>query len=345
VIATVQAPFVRGGAEAVAEGLRGALMADGHDVVIAAIPCRLYPSEKVLDHMLACRLLDLSESMGVRIDRVIGLKFPAYLTGHPAKTLWLIHQHRQAYELWDTPFGDLIPDPTGRDVRAAIRAADRQAFAESRGLFTISRTVSARVKRYCGYDSTPLYPPVPHAERFFCAEPDDYFFFPSRLSGGKRQALVLEALALTRAPVRVRFAGAPDYPPYAEHLRAMAARLRVQDRVEWLDRVGEEEKREAYARSIGVVFPPQDEDYGLVTLEAMLAAKPVVTCSDSGGTLEFVRSGETGLVVEPSAAALAAAIDRLWDDRAQAREWGEAGRAVYESLGIGWERITRSLLS
>jgi glycosyltransferase involved in cell wall biosynthesis len=299
----------------------------------------------VLDHMLACQLLDLSEFNRVRIDRVIGLKFPAYLIDHPDKTLWLVHQHRTAYDLWDSPFGDLITGPTGRDVQAAIWSADRQVFAETRGLYTISGNVSARLKRYCGYDSTPLYPPVAHAERFFCAEPDDYFFFPSRLTTIKRQALVLEALALTGARVRVRFAGAPDDLTYAGALRTMAARLGVHDRVELLDRVGEEEKRAAYARSIGVVFPPQDEDYGLVTLEAMLAAKPVVTCSDSGGPLEFVRSGETGLVVEPSAAALAAAIERLWDDRTQAREWGKAGRAAYESLGIGWGKVTRSLLS
>jgi glycosyltransferase involved in cell wall biosynthesis len=343
-IATTQVPFVRGGAEVVAEGLREALAANGHDVEIAAIPFRWYPPEKVLDHMLACQLLDLSDFNGP-IDRVIGLKFPAYLIDHPHKTLWLIHQHRTAYDLWDSPFGDIISSPTGRDIRAAIWSADRQVFAETRGLYTISRNVSARVKRYCGYDSTPLYPPVPHAEHFFCAEPDDYLFFPSRLSPLKRQALVLEALARTGAPARVRFAGAPDHRAYGGELRTMAARLGVQDRVEWLDRVGEEEKREAYARSIGVLFPPHDEDYGLVTLEAMLAAKPVVTCSDSGGALEFVQSGETGLVVEPSATALAGAIDRLWDDRTQARQWGEAGRAAYESLGISWERITRSLLS
>ena len=40
--------------------------------------------------------------------------------------------------------------------------------------------------------------------------------------------------------------------------------------------------------ALGVIFPPLDEDYGYVTLEAMLAAKPVITCTDSGGPLEFV---------------------------------------------------------
>jgi len=46
-----------------------------------------------------------------------------------------------------------------------------------------------------------------------------------------------------------------------------------------------------------VVFPPFDEDLGYVTLEAMLAAKPVITCNDSGGPMEFVRDRENGLLV------------------------------------------------
>jgi hypothetical protein len=101
-IATVQVPFVRGGAEVVAEGLRQAFIAEGHDAEIAAIPFKWHPPERIPEHMLACRLLDLSETSGSRIDRVIGLKFPAYLVNHPNKTFWLLHQHRPAYDLWDS---------------------------------------------------------------------------------------------------------------------------------------------------------------------------------------------------------------------------------------------------
>ena len=46
-----------------------------------------------------------------------------------------------------------------------------------------------------------------------------------------------------------------------------------------------------YAHSLGVIFPAVDEDYGYVTLEAMLSSKPVITCADSGGPLEFVVDG------------------------------------------------------
>src|SRR5687767_13660579 len=125
-IATVQVPFIRGGAEILAEGLRDALRSEGHQAEIASVPFKWYPPERILDHMLSCRLLDLTESTGTKVDRVIGLKFPAYLIPHPRKALWLLHQHRTAYDLWDHPFGDLIHFPNGAQIRDAIQASDKR---------------------------------------------------------------------------------------------------------------------------------------------------------------------------------------------------------------------------
>ena len=174
-----------------------------------------------------------------------------------------------------------------------IRQADCRLI-RSAAVFANSHNVARRLKKYCGVDSTPLYHPPRHAEKFFCAEAEDYLFFPSRVVQSKRQSLVLEALALTRHPVRVHFAGAADHEPEADGLKALAAKLGVRGRVRWLGHVSERKKIECYARSLGVVYPPLDEDYGYVTLEAMLSSKPVITCADSGGPLEFVRDRESG---------------------------------------------------
>ena len=77
----------------------------------------------------------------------------------------------------------------------------------------------------------------------------------------------------------------------------------------------------------------------------MLSSKPLITCTDSGGPLEFVRHEETGLIVEPQPEALALAMDKLWTDREQAKSWGERGRALYEKLNITWPNVVRRLLS
>ena len=342
-IATVQVPFVRGGAEILAETLCERLRDAGHTVEIVALPFRSHPPERLLDQMLASRLFDLSDSCGETVDRVIGLKFPAYLVPHPNKVLWLVHQHRQAYDLWADPQGDLLKSPNGAAVRDAIRHADCELIPECKAVYTIARNVSHRLHKFNGIDSTPLYPPPLDADQFYAAPADDYLFFPSRLAPMKRQALVLEALALTREPVRIRFAGAPDAAHIQTQLVNQTADLRLQDRVTWLGRISEAEKRDQYAHCLGVVFPPIDEDYGYVTPEAMLASKPVITCTDSGGSLEFVRHRETGLIVESNPQALAAAFDEIWSSRQLAHDWGRAARERYDDMGIGWDQVVERL--
>lgn len=344
-IATTQVPFIRGGAEAHAEGLRDALRAEGHEAEIVSVPFKWYPPEKILDHMLACRLLDLTEVAGTPVDLLIGLKFPAYLIPHPNKVLWVLHQFRTAYDLWDHPLGDLIYSPNGAEVRDAIRQADRELIPQARAVFANSGNVASRLKNFCGVDSTPLYHPPPHAEQFYTAPADEYFFYPSRLCLPKRQSLVLEALAHTGRDVRVRFAGTPDNPAYADELKGLARKLRVRDRVEWLGHVTEEEKRRLYAHALGVLYPPIDEDFGYVTLEAMLASKPVITCTDSGGPLEFVRDGKTGLITEPTPELLAVAMNQFWNNRERAKTYGEAGHALYREMNITWPRVIRKLLA
>lgn len=345
-ILNVQIPFVAGGAEVLAEDLLKAIKQSGHDAEMVRIPFCHYPPERIPEQILACRLLDITSSFGESIDKVIGLKFPAYLIPHPNKVLWILHQHRQAYDLWDNPkFIDMKQYPLGPAVRDTIFEADRQLIPEARQVYTISRNVSNRLHRFCGIDSFPLYPPVFSADQFFCESDKGYLFFPSRLSEIKRQRLVLQALALTRQPVRLYFAGDPDTPDYGRQLATLAETLRISERVDFLGRISEEKKRNLYANSRGVVFPPVDEDYGYITLEAMLACKPVITCSDSGGPLEFVQHRETGIVAEPTPQSLAEAMDELWSQPELARQLGRAGRAVYDSHNITWENVVARLLA
>jgi len=345
-ISTVKIPFIRGGAEILAEGLLSALRKHGHEAEILTIPFKWYPPERILDHMLACRLLDLTESEGKPIDLLIGLKFPAYLIEHPSKVMWLLHQHRQAYELWDDSVaGDMIRHDRGIEVREAIRAADKAFIPKSRAVYTISRNVSKRLKTFCNIDSEPLYHPPLEAETFYSEAAGNYYFFPSRILGTKRQELVVEALAKTRQPVRVTFAGLPNDPGYLAALQERCERLRLDGRVEWLGSISEADKRARYAQCLGVVYPPVDEDYGYVTLEAMLSSKAVISCSDSGGPLEFIEHGATGLITPPQPEALAEALDTLWADRSRSVRLGVNGLERYHAADVSWTSVVEKLLS
>jgi glycosyltransferase involved in cell wall biosynthesis len=143
----------------------------------------------------------------------------------------------------------------------------------------------------------------------------------------------------------VQFAGSPDEPAHAEELRERSRALGVDGRIEWLGMIPEEEKIECYARALGVLFPPFDEDYGYVSLEAMLSSKPLITCTDSGGPLEFVEAGVTGLAADPTPESLAEAMDTLWENRASAEKMGRAARERYAAMRISWDTVVKYLLS
>lgn len=341
---TTQVPFVRGGAERLAEGLIQAIRQAGHDAELVSIPFKWYPAERVLDHMLAARLLDLTEACGDKIDRVIGLKFPTYLIPHPNKVMWLVHQHRDAYDLWDSPYSSLIDVPNGAKIRQAITSADNHAFAECKGMYTIAGNVSKRLKHFNHINSEPIYSPPQGSEDFYCESASDYFFFPSRLDAMKRQSLVLEAMKYTQKAVRVVFAGKAGGRETERSLQDLVKQLNLENRVEFLDEISEVEKIRRYSRAIAVVYPPLDEDYGYITLEAMLASKPVITCHDSGGSLEFVLDRQTGLVTESTPQGLAAAMDALWDDRTLAKKLGQAGHDRYHQMNISWANVVQKLL-
>jgi glycosyltransferase involved in cell wall biosynthesis len=343
-VLNTQIPFVRGGAEVLADDLVAALQRRGHNATLVTLPFKWYPQRSLIDSILACKLLDVTEFNGVPIDRVIALKFPMWLIDHHDKSLWMLHQHRAAYDLWDTQYNDLASMEDGERVRDMIVRQDNATIPECRGIFTISRTVSDRLRRFNGIDSEALYPPPSAMERFHCSDYARYFFCPGRITPLKRQSLIIEALAHASSDIAVVFAGQPDNAEYLDSLRERAQALGVASQLTWLGHVSDEEKIARYANCYMVLFPTYDEDYGYIAPEAMLSSKGVLTLADSGGPLEFVEHGHTGSVVEPDPAAMGAELDRLWHDEGAVRALGESARAHITAMGIGWDRVVDKLL-
>lgn len=341
-ILTAQTPFIQGGAEILTSDLRRALIARGFSAEVVAIPATSRP-DAVLECALGCRMLGFGDGLEREADLVIGMKFPAYLARHSNKVLWIMHQYRQAYDCFWTAEIGIGGNPAAHQVSAAIRHADHVALCEARRVFSISQNVSDRLMRFNACESIPLMPPPRQPQRFRTASPEPYLFFPSRISPLKRQSLALQALTHTTEDVRLRFAGAGDSEHLDRDLQQLTTQLGIEDRVEWLGQIGDDQLIEQYARCLGVVFPPIDEDYGYVTLEAMLASKPVITCTDSGEPQALVVGGVTGLVADPSPEALAAAFDSLWSDTLLAVGMGIAGRRRYEDLSLDWDRIVDRL--
>jgi glycosyltransferase involved in cell wall biosynthesis len=341
-ICTTQVPFTTGGAESHVAGLHAALLEAGYYAEVVALPFKWYPPAKIMQGALAWRLLDLSEANGKPVDLVIGMKFPAYLVAHERKVLWIMHQYRAAYNLWDTPFDDLSPYPEGAQVRQWIQQADNRLIPLAKKVFANSKTVAERLLRYNRIESEPLYHPPPRAGSLRGGEQGDYIFYPSRLEPQKRQELLIEAAQYLRTPVKIVLAGSSGD---AQRYSSLVKQHGVADRVCLRGFVPEAELPGLYADALGVCYLPFDEDYGYVTLEGMLSSKPVVVARDGGGATEFIEHEREGLVVEPEPRALAAALDSLYTDRARARTMGQRGREKLLALNLSWANVVEKLIS
>ena len=339
-----QVPFVHGGAERHAANLVAALNAYGHEATEITLPFKWYPGEVLTDHILAARMHDLSEFEGVPVDLAIGLKFPAWLARHPNKLFWILHQHRAAYDLWASGDADLMHDPDGDALRHLIHAEDRAAFAASpHPIYANSGNVSKRLKSYLNVESQPLYHPPPNAEALRQGAYGDYLFAPGRINPSKRLELILRGLAAARSHIPLVIAGVAENPGYQQDLHALALELGVANRVTWLGRVDDATLLRHYAEARAVVFVPQDEDYGYITLEAMLSARPVITVSDAGGPLEFITDGVEGRVAPPKPAELGQAFEEVMADPTSAERMGQAGQARYRKMNITWEHVVETL--
>ncbi len=333
-------PFIRGGAEALSRELVRECRERGFDTELVSIPFKWYPPEEVLAHAAMWRLADLSESTGRPIDLLVATKFPSYFARHPRKVTWLVHQHRAAYELVDTPYSEFGHQEFDVALRDQILKLDNQMLGECKGLYSISANISKRLKRFNGLDATPLYHPPKLAARLKGGDAGSYVLSVGRLENVKRVDLAIRAMLHVPPPLELYIAGTGTHEAA---LKALTESLGLGTRVRFLGEVSNEDVIELYSGCLAVVFPPFDEDYGYVTLEAFLSHKPVVTTTDAGGPNEFVTDGRNGWITAPDPKALADAIRALDADRRKSARMGDEGYDV--ARGITWSGVIDRLTS
>jgi glycosyltransferase involved in cell wall biosynthesis len=333
-------PFVRGGAEELFDHLVLNLRHAGIEAEGFRIPFSWDPAERLIDEMVIFRNLRL-----YNVDRVIALKFPAYLVPWHEKVLWLLHQYRQAYDLNDAGQSNIPEDARGAQILAAVRAGDAVAFGEARHIYTNAPITSRRLLHYNGVTSKVLRPPLNDPDLFGGGEAGGYVLATGRINAGKRQHLLIQGLR--HAPrVRLVIAGPPDRAGDAEILRRIAAEEGVEDRLTVdLRLLPRAELARLVNGALAIAYLPFDEDsLGYCTMEAFHAGKPVLSTSDAGGVLDIVRDRETGLVVPPEPAALGAAMAALVADPGRAARLGRAGREALLAEGLSWQATVEKLL-
>jgi len=215
------------------------------------------------------------------------------------------------------------------------RALDRRYVRAAPRVITHSQYTRAALHDAYGIDSDVVLLAVDHEAFTPGGERDGHVLAVGALHPLKGHDLVIDAVAAIPAGQRPPLVVVGDRGEIEGELRAQAAAagvaLDLRRGLPFGDVV------ELYRRAAVVACGQVREPFGLVPLEAMACATPVVAV-DEGGFRETVRDGETGLLVARDAAAMGAAIARVLGDRQLAGRLGAAGRADVEARWT-WDRV------
>lgn len=334
-------PFVGGGYRNIVDWLADMLVAGGHEVERVWLP-EVDTPEHLVSQMAAYRWIDLDAA-----DRVICFRPQSHLIRHPHKIVWFIHHLRVFYDLWNTPYRGFPDDVAHGALRDLLHATDTRALGEAKAVFANSRVVADRLRQFNQIEARVLYPPVYEPARFRQGETGDTIISVCRMEAHKRQHLLVEAMTHVRSGVKLALYGASLDVAYVARLRSIVAFAGLEERVAIHDRwISEEEKVDVLENALAVAYVPFDEDsYGYPVIEGAHSAKAVVTTSDAGGVLEFVRDGVEGLIAQPEPSDLARRFDQLHANRSDTKALGAAASARIEELGISWDRVLEQLLA
>ncbi len=156
-----------------------------------------------------------------------------------------------------------------------------------------SEETQARIKKFYRRDSRVIYPPVSlivsdeELQSIKKQSNQDYYFYIGRLGLQKHPELAVQAANELGFTLKVAGTG-----PMLDKLQQMAG-----SNMEFLGAVTDEKLAKLYAGSKALLYPVEDEDFGIVPVEAMLAGTPVVA-HQSGGPAYTVRPGINGVLFD-----------------------------------------------
>ena len=229
-----------------------------------------------------------------------------------------------------------LPNPF---ARAVVHWLDEFAFSgqKIKSFSAISNTVKDRLDYFPEDREVSVFhhpsslQPASDTGQFRCG-----FFTTSRHESSKRIDLLIEAFKLTKGLWTLRIAG---QGPITKELKKLA---QSDHRIEFIGRVTDAQLAQEYRKAKWVLFTPSQEDYGLITIESLQAATPVIATVDSGGVTELIRHEKNGLIVEPTITALTGIMQACIEGKYNGHELGQQGQA--DVLGISWHQLTHQLL-
>jgi len=372
-------PYTIGGVENLMWGLYETINnKTSHQAELIKLPSRENDFWNLIDSYYSFYKLDLSH-----FDKIICLKYPTWMIKHDNCIYYVAHRLRGLYDTYNIfnlslevkkgnnyidnilNYMDENPYPSSLDeyfdmlfslknylseipkeyfifpgpfIRLIIHYMDNYGMSirNKSNIFAISYTVKNRKEYFPNNANVQvIYPPT--TNKYFKSEGFNHIFFVSRLDGPKRIDMLIEAMKFVKGEIKLYIAGTG---PKENELKTQAS---VDKRIVFLGFVNDNEVEDYYANSLVIPYFPYDEDYGLITIEAMMHKKPVITTNDSGGPTEFVENGQTGFCVNFDPQAIGEKIDYFIQNPNEAKRMG---LKAYEKVkNITWENTVEQLLN
>ncbi|MBI4160415.1 MAG: glycosyltransferase [Candidatus Yanofskybacteria bacterium] len=222
----------------------------------------------------------------------------------PTRFLW-DDSHRYIDEFrYPWPIQKLVPF-----FVAYLRLWDKEASLRVDRYIAISDFVKNRIKKYYNADANIIYPPVDTKKFAVSQLLDDYFLMVGRLVPYKRFDLAVKTFAAMGKPLWIVGDG-----PERKRLEKIACSGGNGHKIKFLGLVSDYKMPEFYSHAQAVIFP-QEEDFGIVPLEAMASGRPVIAYR-GGGALETIVEGRTGVFFDDQTEiALAQAVGEYYQKR------------------------------
>jgi glycosyltransferase involved in cell wall biosynthesis len=200
---------------------------------------------------------------------------PRYLYGYPVANDWKNNIARRVLLV------------LGQIPMFFLRILDKKAAQIPKYLIANSKEVAGRIKRFYNRDSTVIYPPVEIPETGPVVKKENYYLIGGRVSRHKGHDIAIKAFTKLGLPLKV-FGG--TFASYGlDQFKKEAG-----DNIEFLGEVSEKEKWELMKKAKAFIFPSEQEDFGIIPVEAMASGTPVIALGQ-GGPLETIIDGKTGL--------------------------------------------------